>query len=472
MKSIDTRRLLGLILMGIGLLLAAIYLADQLNPSGVPTPQPNYGPLVPTAIGKTPTGASIARVTITPTATATAVIEPTDTAHAPTSTMTPTITATRKAIAASVTRVRSTTVVTQAVVAAQPVAVTATGTAQPTATSLPKPTNTALPTGTADAAASTAAPTPIPPAVPIVQAPYALRQRVGVGVPLPNRAGNPLSELRPGWYLNWGTSKSAGRPGGAEYAQMVRIPRGAIVPDLATITQIAQKNTGALWLIGNEMDVVWQDNATPEQYAAAYHDVYATLKQADPSSRVAIGGVSEPSALRLQYLDRVLQAYRQRYGQDMPIDVWNVHNFILPEQRGSWGVGIPPGSGASSGLNYQIDDHDNLTYFKQQLIDFRRWMAQRGYRDRELIVSEYGILMPADYGFDYERVRKFMLGSFDIMLNTTDVGLGLPADGNRLVQRWCWYSLSDVDYPTSNLADADTGALTALGRDFKAYLDR
>ncbi len=69
----------------------------------------------------------------------------------------------------------------------------------------------------------------------------------------------------------------------------------------------------------------------------------------------------------------------------MPIDVWNVHNFILPEQRGSW---------------------------------------------------------------------------------------GLPADGNRLVQRCCWYSLSDTDYPTGNLADASTSALTPLGNDFKDYLDR
>jgi hypothetical protein len=156
----------------------------------------------------------------------------------------------------------------------------------------------------------------------------------------------------------------------------------------------------------------------------------------------------------------------------MPIDVWNVHNFVLPEQRGSWGVDIPPGINATSGMTYQIADHDNLAYFKQQLVDFRRWMAQRGYRKKELIVSEYGILMYADYGFGYQRVRDFMLGSFDVMLNTTDASVGLPADGNRLVQRWCWYNLSDVDYPTGNLADANTSELTPLGQDFKVYLDR
>jgi hypothetical protein len=389
MKSIDTRRALGLILVGTGLLFAIIYLAGQLNrsASNVPIAPTNFGPLVPTPIGKAPPLVPYDLVEAEGTAIAAALL----------------------------------------------------GSARPSATEQ------------------------------VAQAPYARQERVCVGVPFVNGAAKPLSELRPGWYLDWSRTKSPEEPGGAEYAQMVRVPRGQIVPDLKSIAQIAQENPSALWLIGNEMDVIWQDNATPKQYAAAYHDVYTTLKQSDPTSRVAIGGVSEPSPLRLQYLDEVLRAYRERYGQDMPIDVWNVHNFILPEERGSWGVDIPPGLDATRGLTYTIEDHDNLDYFKQQLFDFRRWMEQRGFGDKELIVSEYGILMYEDYGFDYERVRDFMLGSFDVMLNTTDAELGLPADGHRLVQRWCWYSLNDVNYPTNNLADAATGELTPLGRDFKRY---
>ena len=386
MKLMDTRRALGLILMGIGLLVAAFCLSGQLNRSaqGVPTPQPNYGPLVPTPIGKAP----------------------------------------------------------------------------PDRSTLPgAPTPTAAPSSTLAA--------PL-----ITQRLYTPRQRAGVSVPFPKRDTKSLSELRPGWYLDWRQAEFPASPGAVEYAQMVRVPRGEIVPDLKTIAQIAQLNPGALWLIGNEMDVIWQDNATPEQYAAAYHEAYNTLKQADPSSRVAIGGVSEPSPLRLRYLDRVLQAYREKYGQAMPIDVWNVHNFILPEERGSWGVDIPPGIETSRGLTSTIQDHSNLNYFKQRLIDFRRWMAQHGYRDKELLISEYGILMYEDYGFNYPQVRDFMLGSFDVMLNTTDAEWGLPADGNRLVQRWCWFSLADDGYPAGNLADVNGGELTQLGRDLKAYLDR
>lgn len=442
-------------MIGGSLLLVAIYLSGQLDRSAprASTPQPNYGPLVPTSIGTAPPTAT--RLRSGSTATSTAMIESTHTSAVPTSAATSTRAATSAATSTAQATRRVTASGVSSITTARP---RSSVTAQPAATVLLPVTNTA----------TVSVPTPATKALPSAQAPYSLRQRVCVGVPLPANAAQPLNEIRPGWYLNWNT---AARPGGG-FAQMVRIPRGEIVPKLETIAQIAQQNPGALWLIGNEMDVIWQDNATPEQYAAAYHEVYATLKQADPASRVAIGGVSLPSPLRRQYLDRVLQAYRERYGQEMPIDVWNVHNFILPEVRGSWGVDIPPGIAAHSGLQYAIDDHDNLNYFKQQLIDFRRWMAQRGYRDKELIVSEYGILMYEDYGFDYERVRNFMLGSFEVMLNTTDAALGLPADGQRLVQRWCWYSLADVNYPTGNLADADSGELTPLGRDLKAYLDQ
>ena len=335
----------------------------------------------------------------------------------------------------------------------------ATQTISPTATLL-KPT----PIRPTAAPATIAATTP-----PVIGS--GSHQRFGIGV---SSTGpwwaNRLTDLNAGWFLNWSSLAAAGRPAGLEYARMVRVPQGQPSPDLATLTDIAQRSPGALWLIGNEPDVIWQDNATPEQYASVYHDVYATLKQADPTSRIAIAGVSQPTPLRLRYLDRILAAYRQQFGADLPVDVWNVHNFILPEKRGEWGVDIPPGLDAASGLIVGIEDHDNLARFKQQIVDFRRWMADRGYRDKELIVSEYGILMYADFGFGYERVRDFMLGTFDYFRTASDGALGQPADGNRLVQRWCWYSLSDTQYPTGNLVDLTTGQLTALGQDFADYV--
>jgi len=281
-----------------------------------------------------------------------------------------------------------------------------------------------------------------------------------------------VAELGAGWYLNWETRLNPSHPNGMEFAQMVRLSNGAYRPDLTTIRAVAANNPGSLWLIGNEPDVIWQDKTTPSDYARSYHELYHLLKEADPSCQVAIGGVSQPTPLRLRYLDMILEAYRDLYGEKMPVDVWNVHAFILREEKDSWGVDIPPGITATQGELYEIEDHDDMETFRRQIIAFRRWMKERGEREKPLIISEYGILMPVDYGFDYQRVRDFMYATFDFFLTASDDALGYPPDGNRLVQRWLWYSLSDRQYPTGNLFDPDTRQITPLGMDYARYLSR
>lgn len=78
--------------------------------------------------------------------------------------------------------------------------------------------------------------------------------------------------------------------------------------------------------------------------------------------------------------------------------------------------------------------------------------------------------MPEEYGFPYERVKDFMYASFDFLLTARDDFLGYPADDNRLVQRWAWYSLGDTVYPTGNLFDPDTGQITPLGLAYGSYV--
>ena len=96
-------------------------------------------------------------------------------------------------------------------------------------------------------------------------------------------------------------------------------------------------------------------------------------------------------------------------------------------------------------------------------------MKAHGQQDRPLIVSEYGILMPEDYGFPAESVERFMIETFDYFLSARDADIGYPQDGGRLVQRWCWYSLADTCYPTGNLIDPETGRITSLGQSFAQY---
>ena len=295
------------------------------------------------------------------------------------------------------------------------------------------------------------------------------RERFGVGVAYGPIGDYPVERLGIGWYLNWRVEVVPRRPGGVAFWQMVRVSQEGYRPDAATIRRAASANPGSVWLIGNEPDVIWQDNTTPERYAELYRELYQLLKSADPTCRVAIGGVTQPSPLRLAYLDRVLDAYRDQTGEPMPVDIWNVHNFILREERDSWGVGIPPGMEATSGVLYEIDDNDSMEAFQNQILAFRRWMAERGQRNRPLVVSEYGIPMPPDYGFDEARVQAFLYATFDYFVSARDDAVGYPEDDNRLVQWWAWYSLADTAYPTGNLFDPLTKAPTSLGVAFARY---
>lgn len=337
----------------------------------------------------------------------------------------------------------------------------------PTSTPSPSPTSTTRAKPTSEPTIEPPPTTPLP-----VAGFWQGRPRWGVALAKGSISHYNVEPLRIGWYLNWTVQVAPSRPGGAEYVQMIRLRDGQLRPDVATIVNAAKANPGSLWLIGNEPDVKWQDNQEPAAYARLYHEAYTTVKNADPTAQIAIGGVTQPTPLRMRYLDAVLASYKAQFGSDMPIDVWNVHAFVLREEQGSWGVDIPPGLPDKYGQLYEIDDSDNMDIFRQQIIDFRRWMAERGYQHYPLIVSEYGILMPEDYGFSPDRVVAFLKGSFDFFLTATDPALGYPKDGYRLVQAWCWYSLNDVDhgYPTGNLFDPETGQITAVGQGWVEYV--
>jgi len=278
------------------------------------------------------------------------------------------------------------------------------------------------------------------------------------------------SGLQFGQYLNWWAEADPPELGDVYFWQMVSVTAAGPVSSWEKLGQIVDARPGSIWVVGNEPDIVWQDNTPAERYAEIYHDVYAIIKQRDPTAQLAIAGVGQPTPLRLAYLDIVLETYLETYGEPLPVDIWTVHAFVLREERDSWGVGIPPGMLADQGELYELTDHNNLDYFQQNLIDFRLWMAERGYRDRPLAVTEFGILHPAEYGFPPEVVADFMIGAFDFFATAANE-TGYPADDNRLVQWWFWYSVFDGgDFPTGNLYDPETDQLTPLGQLFSSLV--
>lgn len=418
-------------------------------------------------------------------------------------------------------------------------------------------------------------------------------------------------------YLNWRADLAPAHPNAMGYTFMVRIRETYTWPSVDELITVASNNPGATWIMGNEGDVVWQDNATPEAYVQGYHSVYTAIKSVDPHARFVINGVAQVSPLRLAWLDRVWDSYLATYGVEIPVDVWNIHTYVANEMHQEWGAEIPPGidnavgyserlgtnwalearPGASGGTVHRsrtvgarayfafrgdwvtihlatgpdagiaaihldqsttpvdqvdlfsstpgtlsrtytnlppfgglltdrhnvrvqvtgqsnpsssntwirvdavqapstaslpggrfednsplraniissINDHDNIDLIVQQTRAFRQWMADRGQRNKPLINTEYGILMTEDLGFDHQRVRTFMLNSFDTFLNNmVDPALGYPADGNRLLQEWYWFALAVEQFEGrtvhTGLYNANTFAIKPLGVDFANYV--
>jgi hypothetical protein len=294
-------------------------------------------------------------------------------------------------------------------------------------------------------------------------------------------SGYDVAQLHAGWYSNWGASLNPTHPDQLVYVQLIRFHAGAdpsdpaqvtVRPDRGTIARIAAAHPGSLWLMSNEPDSLYQgDPILPQVYATVYHDFYQHIKALDPTALIANGGIVQPTPCRLAYLDVVWDTYLETFGEPMPVDVWNTHAFILREVFGSWGASTPPGVDPDCGINYAIDDGDDIDILLTNIRAMRAWMKDKGYQDRPLIITEYGVLWPQWFApqFTPLRVSHFMTRTFDLFLDTTDAELGYPADDFRLVQAWAWYSLSDDELYNGHLFDSTSKTLSLMGATYGAY---
>jgi hypothetical protein len=339
--------------------------------------------------------------------------------------------------------------------------------------------------------------------------PFANCRLGGAGAYTPFIGDYDIAQLNIGRYMDWwnnsNPTSNLGLPAGIEYIQTVRVhqdkgdqwygpPRDyasntyRVRPSLTTIASVAASQPGSLWLIGNEIERVdwWQadgwngqDEITPELYATAFHEIQNAIKTTDPTAKIGIGSVVEATPLRLEYLDRVWDSYLAQYGYPMggDIDVWNVHGFILREVRDSWGAEVPAGLDDVGGFLYGADistvaaAHHNVAYFQEFTRALREWMAAHGERNKPLINTEYGILYKSLSGYEISaaQVNDYLTSTLDYMLTATDDDIGFPADENRLVQSWFWYSLND-GYWNGNLFNPNTKALTEFGITWKNYV--
>ncbi len=297
--------------------------------------------------------------------------------------------------------------------------------------------------------------------------------------------------LKPGWYHNWSTLDNPPHPGGAEFGQTIYFNISGVsrchsatqhsqilvnITDAALISRV-QANPGAMWMIGNEPDSYFNGSPIhPHLYAELYHHYYTLIKNADPSAKIAMGSVVQPSPKRMEYLDKVLTHYQATYTETLKTDLWGIHLYRLNEASctsGGWGAATPPdSSGHGWYVNFSASDILSLSNIEQSIRDFRQWMYDRGYGDVPLIVTEYGVLPPSSYsGFSDAVAAQFLEDSFNMLLTATDSTTGLPADGHRLVQMWSWFSTDHNPPPGYFKYGGDLftsgGDLTVIGQRFQ-----
>jgi hypothetical protein len=307
-----------------------------------------------------------------------------------------------------------------------------------------------------------------------------------------------VAPLKFGWYLDWWFNASPDMPADTtlEYVQLIRVgDRYWDELDWDAVRNAATLNTSALWLIGNEPECPNQADLTPGEYADRFWEAYMAIKGQDPTARIAIGGIVEPTPLREQWLEEMLAYSEAQYGP-LPPDVWwHIHIQILSEGaegNPNAGAGLPTGIiGEHPPRTYSLQDCVDVNILKGMVWDFREWMADNEQRNRPLVISEMGVLQPSIYLIDpvqhpdeAERkhlgdlaIEDFMIEAFDWLLTEADAGVGYPDDEDHLVQRWLWYSMNGSFWDeTSNprgfngaFYDYETKALTRFGHRFVGY---
>jgi len=275
----------------------------------------------------------------------------------------------------------------------------------------------------------------------------------------------PWNPLGLGWYFNWNWRHGALRDPQSgqtiEYMPLVGGWSPGVHPSLAQIQARIDEapelfGDYTTWLIGNE--IIWDDQRTPEQYAQDYHEFYYGLKAINPTYQVANGSVitsvyyDRPGFTGTPYelLDAIRAAYQTLYGEEWPVDVWNIHPYVWTKPS----------------------VEEELADFENQLNTFRDYMASIGQQDKPLIITEYGLL---DY-HDEDRMIQYLRGSFKILLSKGHPN-GMPADEGRWVQRWAWfvnnnhvwYAGGPVQWTHCALYNGDTFDIRPLGVAYAAY---
>lgn len=325
------------------------------------------------------------------------------------------------------------------------------------------------------------------------------------GITLPDLTGDYVdlvNQINAKAVLDWRTDdNNEWNEDNIDYLHVIRVSDAAYNDGtiLDSLAELIQSNLGEVWIIGNEPDRDIQDGVTPEVYAQRYYEIAIRIRHLDPTAKIGFGSVVQPTPIRIRYLERALNHLtylscgNRQAALDL-IDIWSIHAFILNEV-GSWGASIPvglkcPEECIDAVFIEDYSDTYSIEIFSERILDFRNWMASIGEREKPLWITEYGSLFP-DWEIrckydpypdcsnpingwpTQEDNIEYMINTFDFLLQSSTSLIGMPDDGNKLVQRWYWYSLNDHLYSFGgSLFDPDNNKeITNQGIAYKNYIE-
>ena len=195
---------------------------------------------------------------------------------------------------------------------------------------------------------------------------------------------------------------------------------------------------GKTWIISNEPDGL--DYLTADQYARMFHCYYTFIKPLDPTARFAIGALSgQYNAAGLAYLKNwyqpALTSYQTQFGTNMPIDIWNFHEYC-------------PGS--------QTEDPDRI--INELVTPFIQWChtVQGGaYASCPVWITECPVSVWID-ALSPENMIAFMQ-------------LYMPRLEQAGIEKWFWFVSNDWDGNLGSCALTDqSGQVTSVGAAYAA----
>jgi hypothetical protein len=321
--------------------------------------------------------------------------------------------------------------------------------------------------------------------------------RFGLGVPN-GLLGYDLSILGLGAYLDWNSNNRGPQvPQAIQYLRVLRVSDHLYASTLASIPNLVKQNPGQVWIIGNEPDseVSYQDHVSAPVYGNRYYHMATAIRNNDPTARIAFGTVIQPTKIRRYYMELAMDEMdkwtKSRAATLGLIDIVSIHNFILNEQKiyvngetVSWGSGVPLGYVAGVWPEPEIlrvgGENDDLykiydaATFAERIKITRQWMFDKGLKDKQLWVTEYGNLLPS-VGDNYINIpdsetAEFMAQTIDFMLTAKDNTTGYAPDEYRLVQHFVWYSLNEDRFKFGgSFYDPIDKSLTPVGQRYMNY---